>query len=559
MKRPFTIWSVVGSIVLASAMLLVTAPSPALAAPGDTLTVNASPAGNLNNVIQGDTLSNGARAHPNRVYRLYRDSIYYFNAPINVTFPLTIIADSESHRPPVIAPAINPDNSSPSKFLNIYSGTHNLTLRYLYLTGVRPDQVTLGSKFNDCIDFSSDSTVSIVRNCVFESYGGALDLNSGNYNKFFVYDNVFRNMMHPTSWFKGEAFLSVGGFTTDSVVMINNTMFCNNAYAKASVDYTLYTRFEHNTIFLNCVNPLNDFVMTSAEYKNNIFYGTCANAQENAEIQQYYFENSISPSSTFSFDSLNTGPSHIPVTESNRVITVQNNSVYWPAKLKAFWLTPLMDTLIPPVFLNVRTAGMFANKSFYPYFKIGGNDTTNDPGFPAGVLGQVDSLIKFASLIRLGTQTNPGFLWNYNPNGNLFAPVWPLPENLAYSNTTMQHQGTDGYALGDLNWFPSQRAAWLLTGVATRATAPESFSLAQNYPNPFNPSTTIQYALSKAQNVQLKVYNLLGQEVATLVDGRMAAGFHSVQFNAARLASGVYIYKIVAGDFVSAKKMILLK
>jgi hypothetical protein len=80
---------------------------------------------------------------------------------------------------------------------------------------------------------------------------------------------------------------------TDSVVMVNNTMFCNNSYAKASVDYTLYSRFEHNTVFLNCVNPLNDFVMTNAVYKNNIFYGTLGNAQENAEIQQYYFENSI--------------------------------------------------------------------------------------------------------------------------------------------------------------------------------------------------------------------------------------------------------------------------
>ena len=523
----------------------------------DTLNVNASPTGNINVAIQGDTLSNGQRAHPGRVYRLYRDSIYYFNATINVTFPLWLVADPGTHRPPVIAPAILTDNSSPSAFLNIFPGTKTLVVKNLYLTGVRPDQLTLGDAFNNCVNYSSDSTNSTYSGCVFESWGGAIEVNSGNRNKFLITDCVFRNMMHHSSWFKGEAFLSGGGITTDSVVMVNNTMFCNNSYAKASVDYTLYTRFEHNTVFLNCVNPLNDFVMTNATYNNNIFYGTLGNAQENAEIQQYYFENSISPSSTFSFDSLNTAPSHIPVAEAARHITVRNNSVYWPAKLKTFWQTALMDTLLPPVFLNVRTAGMFSNKTAYPYFLLANNDTTNDPGFPASVLGQIDSLIKFATGIRLGTST--GYLWYFNPNGHLFAPVWPLPENLAYSNTAMQHGGTDGFALGDLNWFPSQRAAYVLTGISAKEQAPQGYTLEQNYPNPFNPTTAIQFTLPKSARVTLRVYNILGQEVATLVNGNLTAGIHSVDFDASRLASGVYLYNITAGDFSSTRKMVLLK
>jgi hypothetical protein len=542
------------SILLLLLALLVAAEKPALAAP-DTLNVPASPAGNLNVVIQGDTLSNGQRAHPGRVYRLYRDSVYYFNATINVNFPLWIIADPGTHRPPVIAPAIRGDNSSPQGFLNIFSNTKTLVVRNLYLTGVRPDQNLIG--YVNCMNYSSDSTNSTYSGCVFEGWGGAIEVNSGNYNKFLITDCVFRNLMHPSSWFKGEAFLSGGGITTDSVVMVNNTMFCINSYAKASVDYTLYSRFEHNTVFLNCVNPLNDFVMTNSVYKNNIFYGTLGNAQENAEIQQYYFENSISPSSTFSFDSLNTAPSHIPVAESARHITVQNNSVYWPAKLKTFWQSALMDTLTPPVFLNVRTAGMFSNKTAYPNFFLANNDTTNDPGFPTAVLGQIDSLIKFATVIRLGTST--GYLWYYNPNGHLFAPVWPLPENLAYSNTTMQHGGTDGFALGDLNWFPTQKAAWLLTGISTAEQLPQGYSLAQNYPNPFNPTTAIQFTLPKAAQVRLTVYNVLGQEVATLVNGNLTAGIHSVNFDGSRLASGVYLYKIAAGDFVSTRKMVLLK
>lgn len=90
-------------------------------------------------------------------------------------------------------------------------------------------------------------------------------------------------------------------------------------------------------------------------------------------------------------------------------------------------------------------------------------------------------------------------------------------------------------------------------------SAPVNFELAQNYPNPFNPGTTIQFSLPKSSNVLLKVYNLLGQEVATLLDGFKEAGIHYINFDAANLNSGLYIYKIEAEGFTSTKKMTLIK
>jgi hypothetical protein len=88
---------------------------------------------------------------------------------------------------------------------------------------------------------------------------------------------------------------------------------------------------------------------------------------------------------------------------------------------------------------------------------------------------------------------------------------------------------------------------------------PKVYSLSQNYPNPFNPTTLISYSLPKAGNVELKVYDLLGREVASLVNGFKQVGSYSVQFNANNFASGVYFYKLKAGDFVSTKKMMLVK
>ena len=88
---------------------------------------------------------------------------------------------------------------------------------------------------------------------------------------------------------------------------------------------------------------------------------------------------------------------------------------------------------------------------------------------------------------------------------------------------------------------------------------PDSYNLAQNYPNPFNPVTTIKYSIPESGNVLLKVYDILGNEVATLINEERDRGIHSVDFDASRLSSGVYLYKLQAGSFVETKKMILLK
>lgn len=94
-------------------------------------------------------------------------------------------------------------------------------------------------------------------------------------------------------------------------------------------------------------------------------------------------------------------------------------------------------------------------------------------------------------------------------------------------------------------------------------SVPQKFTLSQNYPNPFNPSTMIQYSLEKTSQVSLKVYNVLGNEVATLVNRRQEAGSYTVPFGNSKgtfiLASGVYFYRLEAGSFVSTKKLIMVK
>ena len=98
-----------------------------------------------------------------------------------------------------------------------------------------------------------------------------------------------------------------------------------------------------------------------------------------------------------------------------------------------------------------------------------------------------------------------------------------------------------------------------LTGIVNENLVPATYSLSQNYPNPFNPSTTIKFSISKNDLVVMKIYNVLGQEVMTLVNEQLKPGTYSYKFDASKLSSGIYFYNVVSGSFNQTKKMILIK
>lgn len=88
---------------------------------------------------------------------------------------------------------------------------------------------------------------------------------------------------------------------------------------------------------------------------------------------------------------------------------------------------------------------------------------------------------------------------------------------------------------------------------------PDRFVLEQNYPNPFNPTTNITYAMPEPGHVVLEVFDVTGRMVATLVNGQAQAGHHTVTFDATRLSSGVYVYRLTTGAFTKTRKMLLVK
>jgi hypothetical protein len=118
----------------------------------------------------------------------------------------------------------------------------------------------------------------------------------------------------------------------------------------------------------------------------------------------------------------------------------------------------------------------------------------------------------------------------------------------------------NGSAVGDSGFIIRTTTGGVVSVDDPRAfTLPKVFLLFQNFPNPFNPTTRIEYAIPKTSHVSLKVFDVLGREVATLVDELQDVGSKSVEFDASGLASGVYLYRLQAGGFVETKKLLLLR
>jgi len=139
-----------------------------------------------------------------------------------------------------------------------------------------------------------------------------------------------------------------------------------------------------------------------------------------------------------------------------------------------------------------------------------------------------------------------------------FSANTPDSASLWISVSQDTSQSSDSVNIGTVFFVDDLAFSGTATGVEDNSQ-PYSFKLNQNYPNPFNPTTTISYSIPKSTFVSLKVYDILGNEVATLVNGEKSAGYYQLKFNGSKLASGVYFYRLTAGNKTDVKKLLLTK
>ena len=345
--------------------------------------------------------------------------------------------------------------------------------------------------------------------------------------------------------------------------------------------------FNHNT-FIDCAGDviMNYGNQTNLSITNNVFVNT--------QLQAYcpfrgVTDQPLGPDTTeiglvnLLVDSIFTA------NVATHGVYVDRNVAYWDSSLSN--IVPTLNAnkvngsrewASQMITMNTRTADLFADKTHYPLL-TNGKWISKRPTFAkTDVLfsTQLDVVRAYAiAAVDTGYETPmPSWRQWTNPEVENFVHAdWPIPIDLSYTDFDLLTAGLGGFPVGDLGWFPTQLATWkaqrgaelgyiesVLTGQIVLAVHsiqefPQGFQLEQNYPNPFNPSTVISYSLAKAGNVTLKVYNMLGQEVATLVNGYQNANSYKVSFNASGLSSGVYLYELRTGSNVSTKKMILMK
>ena len=156
-----------------------------------------------------------------------------------------------------------------------------------------------------------------------------------------------------------------------------------------------------------------------------------------------------------------------------------------------------------------------------------------------------------------------------DPNGKRVATSQSITDRMDVIHWTPSIPGIYKFDISNPQAGNTHYTFWMVTTDSSKATlngidripsdVPKAFSLSQNYPNPFNPTTTIRYHLADNSHVRLTVWNMLGRRIATLVDENQPKGVYQVTFNASRLASGVYFYRLQAGSKMFVKKMMLMK
>jgi hypothetical protein len=159
-----------------------------------------------------------------------------------------------------------------------------------------------------------------------------------------------------------------------------------------------------------------------------------------------------------------------------------------------------------------------------------------------------------------GAIVGPPFILRTGNSGETWETQTTIPPNPQGFESISMISGTTGWAVGGHGMlYKTTNGGVVSVNEEPHEGIPSSFILEQNYPNPFNPSTVVKYGVPHEAHVNLMLYDVLGREVLTLVDAIVSAGFHEVSLDGSGLSSGVYYYRLSAANFISTKKLMLLK
>ncbi len=559
--------------------------------------------GTLNNAV--DSVQNAGGNISNVVFKLKPYGLYVLSGTITTKAGQTLEIDADppgntqATAPPMIAWT---ENTAPNKayYFDI-PGTLIMNNLWLLWSG------TNGTRFASTIRIGDSASVAggritannVIFDYVDQSSSGAIQPYATHFVGHFTNcyfrnctDNHFRYYSRAVSWpynttglhndtvsFENCTFANIGYVYMQEGGEYGDNVFFNHCTFYNVVMYTLesgwwWNMYVTNSLFINTymvgMIPLTDG-------------GGAGGTISIAPVDTTVFANNDTVAG-FGFT--------VPFKEQDRHILFVNNDYHLDSWLVS-WMAnnPYSISLhqnrhdnqipVPQPAINNLTKMFFDTTNadgskMFPYMNMANLDTL-DPGFKNPPIN-LDSLKQF---LYHKWFDNGDVGWAWKPENSYQKQLWPPEEDMSYTNSTLETAAMGGFPLGDLyHWWPAQYQqwaaqadaehnrinTWLMTGkdpltgvVDLKSGIPVSYSLSQNYPNPFNPTTNIEYSVPKSGYVTLKVFNILGQEVATIYQGYQKAGTYKADFNATELASGIYLYQLRAGSVTLTKKLVLMK
>jgi len=537
----------------------------------------------LNEVIAGDTTATGERNDPNRVYVLRRNGVYLVNDDIIVRgFDLRLMTEEGEGEKAIIYPVVNTQTGTFAAD-PIIRMEGNVWIKDVVLVGY--------------VDADPNEVVNIGSTIIRTTSPG--------------YDLILDGVVMSNT--RGQHIRTEAAAR---VIRITNTIFANmgdlgrsNFGAGKAIDLrdtSVDTLFIQNCTFVNFQDRIIRHRSSTAPINNLIFdHNTILNGMSyHGTLALGWVGKSVRITNNLFLDSFVLGAD---TSDASRQAEFDEHGELYPnGKPRMIWIFSVPNDTTQWIVSNNYWAVSDSVEAFYAKYGDGagddgnpdnGTDGDNDiigPGAPLSYhinsrLG-ADSVNAFIELEDLQVANRPYISkmlrmaeWYRTQTGRTKATTSFVRElhdfdrkpvtyfmrefDASYPTDSPAYTGAArGFPAGDLNWFPDKKAEWELTAIERQpGNLPvTAFRLHQNYPNPFTRETRITYTLPEPATVTLRVFNLLGQEVARLADGvRQAAGVYTATWDGTDLlgrkaAPGVYFYRLEAGGTVLTRKMLLL-
>jgi hypothetical protein len=358
---------------------------------------------------------------------------------------------------------------------------------------------------------------------------------------------LFAIILLTAGYSNAQITITAADFTAQLAVGHKVTSYANFSITSANIGSPGSTSWDFSSLVSE-----SQFVTESKNKNSSTYSSDFPNAQYasyyegtfSGVFSQSWVYNSIGPDYYIDGTGTFTSPSGINTT-SNVSYTPKKKQYQLPIANNSTWNSSgtqtIKTTIVMPIIGNQITTVVQNYSSNYTVDAYG---TVKMPG------GKILSALRIKAVTSLTSNSQTTTTVNY---------IILTKTGESVSITVKDANATSGtVGINSISWTSGDGVSDP-TGVEKTDWVPALFSLSQNYPNPFNPSTVISYQLSAISHVRLSVYDVVGREVATLVNEYKPAGIYAVNFDASKLSSGIYFYKLQTGNFTSTKKMVLMK